>query len=197
VPPIPVPTVTPTTQPTTTTEAPEPVPTTVPATLPAPTVPAAVTSSPPTTVAAADGGVVITEGTVVEPSPDARTGAEAETATDSEDSNGWLTATATVRLVSGGLVALAVLVGVLTVLYWRHTRPGASGTARPASKRHGDETAGPGDVAEASDVDALPDGEVAPLAAESVLELPADRGPVTSGIVTVEDLQGPGSPERS
>jgi hypothetical protein len=183
---------------TTTSEVPEPVPTTRPVTT-APA-PAPSTVPPLTTVSVPGGGVVITEGTVVEPAPDARSGVTAETTTGDDGGGGWLTANTTVRLVSGGLVALAVLVTVLTVAYWRHTRPRAGSAAGPVLPPFawedepemvndgvsgaGDAPVGDDDAAEADPVADADDVGHAP---------PVVEAPPASGIVTVEDLQGPGA----
>jgi hypothetical protein len=112
-----------------TTVPPDPEPTVPPTVAPtvAPTVPptfAPTTVPPPTTSAVpTDDSVVADDRTVVDapgvlgPAP----------VTDDVDDDGlggpWLSATARVRLAVAGLGGLAVLVSVLTLLYWRHTRP--------------------------------------------------------------------------
>lgn len=124
----------PTTVPTTvpTTEAPTTVPTTE---APAPTAPpttsgggggpirpavssSVTTTEAPTTTSTTESPTVVapTPGAVTVPSP-----ADAE-AVD-EPSGPWLTPDVQLRIAVGGLIALALVMVVLTVAYWRHTRP--------------------------------------------------------------------------
>lgn len=127
----------PTTAPPTTVPTTE-TPTTVPTTeAPPPTAPPttsgggggtvrpAVSSSVPTTEAPTT--TATTEpATVVAPAPGAVTVPDvADAAPVDEPSGPWLTPDTQLRLAVGGLMALALVMVVLTVAYWRHTRPTA------------------------------------------------------------------------
>ena len=134
---VPEPTTTapPTTSPPTTVPTTE-TPTTVPTTeAPAPTAPPttsgggggtvgpAVTSSVTTTEAPTT--TATTESpTVVAPAPGAVTVPDiADSDAAAEPSGPWLTPDTQLRIAVGGLVALALVMVVLTIAYWRHTRP--------------------------------------------------------------------------
>ena len=125
-----------TTEAPTTTVPPDPEPTSPPTTAPAPTTTVVV----PTTEA--EVGRVVTEGTVLRPATGQGGGAgnDAGGAVAATTSGGWFTPANQVRMAVATLVALAVVMAVLTVAYWRHTRPdsvpplgGVEGDDDPAS----------------------------------------------------------------
>jgi hypothetical protein len=147
---------------------------------------------------------VITEGTIVQPDANARSGATAETSTGGED-RGWLTATNKVRLVAGGLVLLALLVVVLTYFYWRHTRP------EVAPVGEADEDDGPTADTPPAAADAAPGIFDDPEPDEASVKAPdrqqggsepagstREAPPVvvdpSPSFVTAEDLKRPGTP---
>lgn len=114
------PTTTSTTEAPTTTVPPDPEPTSPPTTAPTPTTSVTV----PTTVEP-EVGRVVTEGTVLSPSA-GQLGANpdgGETPTVADTGGGWFSPANQVRMAVGSLVALALVTVVLTVAYWRHTRP--------------------------------------------------------------------------
>lgn len=112
-----------------TTVPPEPEPTVPPTVAPtvAPTVPptfAPATTVPPTTsTVVTDDSVVADDRTVVDAPGVVGPGPVADDGGDDGPGGPWLSATTRVRLAVAGLGGLAVLVSVLTLLYWRHTRP--------------------------------------------------------------------------
>jgi hypothetical protein len=120
VPPDPEPTVAPTT---TTTFV--PAPTVAPTTPPTfdPTTSTSLVPSTSTTEPT-DSSVVADDRTVVDPAPGAvRPGGDGDDDTVDEVGPGWWTAGTRLRVAVGGLGGLAMVVSVLTLLYWRHTKP--------------------------------------------------------------------------
>jgi hypothetical protein len=101
-------------------------PSTVDPTPPPTFTPATTTSIAPSTstTRAPDSSVVADDRTVVDPAPgvvgpDGGPGS----VINSDTGNGWWTAGTRLRLAVGGLGGLAMVVSVLTLLYWRHTKP--------------------------------------------------------------------------
>lgn len=181
----------PTTVPTTapTTEAPTTVPTTE---APAPTAPPttsgggggtvrpAVSSSVPTTEAPTT--TATTESpTVVAPTPGAVTIPEASSSdADDEPTGPWLSPDTQLRIAVGGLLALALVMVVLTVAYWRHTRP------RPLTPLVGLDGDEPGDAAA---TEAIPDPPADPTPTDTeaaLVQRPSatgEEGPVAAPVV--------------
>lgn len=123
-------TTTSTTEAPTTTTSPAPEPTSPPTTTPQPT-----TSLVVPTTAEAEVGRVVTEGTVLSPSAGQRglnpDGGSPVPVADAGSQ--WFSPANQVRMAVGTLIALALLTAVLTVAYWRHTRPGIDTTDRPST----------------------------------------------------------------
>ncbi len=136
IPPDPEPTVPPGPDPTV---PPDPEPTVPPSTtttfVPAPTVapttpttfqPTTTTTlAPPTTTTEpTDSSVVADDRTVVDPAPGVVAPSDdAGDDADDEFGPGWWTAGTRLRMAVAGLGGLAMVVSVLTLLYWRHTKP--------------------------------------------------------------------------
>jgi hypothetical protein len=135
VPPDPEPTVPPTPEPTvpptpTSTVAPSTSTTFVPVpTAPAPTVTTTSPSVAPSTSTTepTDSSVVADDRTVIDPAPGAVNPNSDGDETVADDAGpGWWTAETRLRLAVAGLGGLAMVVSVLTLLYWRHTKPDIS-----------------------------------------------------------------------
>lgn len=78
-----------------------------------------------------DSSVVADDRTVLEPAPGVFGPAQDGGGTvDVDDGPGWWTAGTRLRLAVAGLGSLAMVVSVLTLLYWRHTKPDLTMGAR-------------------------------------------------------------------
>lgn len=124
----------------TTTFAPAPTTTfaPVPSTSP-PTSPSTSTSTSTSTTEPTDSSVVADDRTVIDPAPGvvAPTG-DGDAVVDADDGPGWWTAGTRLRLAVAGLGGLAMVVSVLTLLYWRHTKPDLTMGARDEPSGDGD-----------------------------------------------------------
>lgn len=86
-----------------------------------------------------DSSVVADDRTVVEPAPGVLGPSEDGGGTaDVADGPGWWTAGTRLRLAVAGLGGLAMVVSVLTLLYWRHTKPDLTMGARDEPSGDGD-----------------------------------------------------------
>ena len=117
-----------------TTFAPGPSTTFAPAPSTSTSTPTSTSTTEPT-----DSSVVADDRTVVEPAPGVLGPSEDGGGTaDVADGPGWWTAGTRLRLAVAGLGGLAMVVSVLTLLYWRHTKPDLTMGARDEPSGDGD-----------------------------------------------------------